>query len=385
MNVQRTVKLKLSVQEADKGSITETIERFNEAANYCAKWGFDHRTAGKRQVHNATYYEIREITGLPASLTTSARDVACEALRALKRAKLPEFRPNVAIRYNKRVLNLKLGQGRASIATVNGRVKATFNYPEYYEQYLEWDIKSSTLSNRGGTFYLHVTVEKEGPEPVEGDLLGIDRGIVNIAVLSNNVFFNSKVVKNIRARYAYLRRRLQSKGTRSAKRKLKKLAGREKRFMAGINHRISKAIAQMAYAVYALEDLKSIRVQKRRGKKFNAKLNSWAFYQLEQFLRYKAEALGKQVMLVDSRYTSQKCSMCGHLYKGNRHGNDFRCRRCGFRIHADLNAARNIAQAGMSGMGRLPVNQPIVAGNDELRESHGSDLSYKPLPSGRGR
>jgi len=70
--------------------------------------------------------------------------------------------------------------------------------------------------------------------------------------------------------------------------------------------------------------------------------------------------LRKHVLLMDARYTSQKCSECGHIYKGNREGSLFRCRKCGFELHADLNASRNIAQAGIYCLGRLPVNQPIV-------------------------
>jgi IS605 OrfB family transposase len=143
---------------------------------------------------------------------------------------------------------------------------------------------------------------------------------------------------------------------------LKKLAGREKRFMRDVNHCIAKEIAAKPFAVFALEDLKNIRVQKRRGKNFDRKLNSWAFFQLEQFLRYKTEAQGKSVILVDSRFTSQKCSRCGHTYKGNRKGNDYRCRNCGFHSHADRNAALNIAHAGISCLGRVVVKGPNVVG-----------------------
>lgn len=363
--MQRTLKLKLGVRPEDKDKLLKTIERFNLATNYCAEWGYENHTRSKRMVHDATYYEVREKFGLPASLTTSARDVACEAIRAVKLKKLPEFRLYSAIRYNRRVMNIWLDRKEVSIATINGRARASFVLPEYYEQYLGWRIKSSTLSYKNGTFFLHVTVERENPPAIEGEVLGIDRGIVNIAVCSNDKFFNSKEVKNTRAEYAYLRKRLQAKGTRSAKRKLKRLAGREKRFMATVNHCITKEIAGLPYAVYALEDLKSIRVQKRRGKRFDRKLNGWAFHQFEEFLRYKAEAHGKQVVLVDSRYSSQKCSRCGHTYKGNRRGADFRCRKCGYRNHADVNAAFNIAQAGRTGLGRLPVNEPIVSSSVE--------------------
>ena len=115
-------------------------------------------------------------------------------------------------------------------------------------------------------------------------------------------------MKNTRAKHAHLRKELQSKGTRSAKRTLKNFSGRERRFATDVNHCISKQIANSEHTVFALEDLSKIRVQKRRGKQFCRKLNSWSFYQLEQFIRYKAETLGKHVLLVDDRYTSQKCS-----------------------------------------------------------------------------
>ena len=71
--------------------------------------------------------------------------------------------------------------------------------------------------------------------------------------------------------------------------------------------------------------------------------------------------MGKSVVTIDPRYTSQKCSVCGHIQKGNRKGHSFKCVKCGFQIHADLNAARNIAVLGISGNGRLPVTQPYIA------------------------
>jgi putative transposase len=260
------------------------------------------------------------------------------------------------MRYNQRVITVNLIHGRATIASTKGRIKAAFFVPSHYSDYLEWTIKSSTISydRRNKVFYLHVSLEQNDPEKVTNiSVLGIDRGIVNIAVCSDNTFYNSKNIKNRRARYAYLRKELQSKGTHSAKRKLKRMSGEERRFVTDVNHCISKQIANSKYTVFALEDLRKIRVQKRRGKEFDRKLNNWSFYQLEQFVGYKAEALGKHVLLVDARYTSQKCSNCGHTYKGNREGFAFRCRKCGFELHADLNASRNIAQAGISCLSRL--------------------------------
>lgn len=130
--------------------------------------------------------------------------------------------------------------------------------------------------------------------------------------------------------------------------------------MKDVNHCISKEIVAMPYDVFALEDLTSIRVQTRRGKKFTRKLNNWSFYQLEEFIRYKADAIGKLVITVDPRFSSQKCSRCGNILKENRAGNAYHCHSCGLQLHADLNAARNIAQSGISCLSRLTVNPPSV-------------------------
>ncbi|MBU2559679.1 transposase, partial [archaeon] len=82
--MQRTIKLKLSIHTDAQDILIRTIEKFNLAANYCANWGFENHTSAKRKVHDATYYDVREKFSLPASLTTSARDVSCEALSNVK-------------------------------------------------------------------------------------------------------------------------------------------------------------------------------------------------------------------------------------------------------------------------------------------------------------
>ena len=83
--------------------------------------------------------------------------------------------------------------------------------------------------------------------------------------------------------------------------------------------------------------MKTVRKDQRR------EINNWSFFQLEQFLTYKAAAKGVGVVFVDARYTSQRCSKCGHIKKANRkYQSIFKCRKCGFSHNADLNAAKNI-------------------------------------------
>ena len=80
------------------------------------------------------------------------------------------------------------------------------------------------------------------------------------------------------------------------------------------------------------------------------------------------------VALVSAAHTSQRCSSCGHTAPNNRRSqSQFRCRKCGFSLNADLNAARNIAAkyrtaSGMTGADGLSVKQPNVGS----RASHGS-------------
>jgi IS605 OrfB family transposase len=368
----------------DAQSLAQTMRDYTKAFNTCAEWGFNNHSYNKVNIHNATYRHIRdEIPKFPSALVQCARDCACDALKASRCKSLPKRKDMSAMRYNQRVIRVRLDSGYASIATSHGRIRCNFIIPAYYRKYTNWTVKSSTLSlrNRDNTFYLGCQVESDStnqphdkesdnsPDSTDISILGIDRGIVNIAVCSDNTFYNSKQVKNIRAKYAKIRAELQSKGTRSATRKLRGLSGRERRFVTDVNHCISKQIVGTPYDVFAIENLTNIRSNTRshsnahgryRGKEFARKLNNWAFYELEQFIRYKAESVGKRVVHVDARYTSQKCSKCGYVHKSNRNGHKFKCRECGFELHSDLNAARNIAIAGMSGDGRLPVNQPNV-------------------------
>jgi putative transposase len=139
------------------------------------------------------------------------------------------------------------------------------------------------------------------------------------------------------------------------------VAGRERRFALDTNHVITKQIVKKpGYDVFAVEKL-NVRTRKENGKKFNKMLGGWSHRQLQSLLKYKAEDMGKIVIEVNPRYTSQRCSKCGYKHREKRNGLRFKCRQCGFELNADLNAARNIGQLGKSKLIRLQVNQPIVA------------------------
>jgi len=191
-------------------------------------------------------------------------------------------------------------------------------------------------------------------------VLGIDVGIKNIATLSNNIFFNSKKLRNIKGKYQKQKSDLQSKGTKSYKRKLKLISGKENRFVKNVNHIISKQIVNLPYTLFAMENIKHIKT-KRLNKTMRKNIGNWSFRKLMSFLEYKAERLGKSVIYINPRYTSQECSHCGFTDKNNRNNNLFHCNECGYELHADLNASRNIARIGISDFVQGAVNHPNVA------------------------
>jgi IS605 OrfB family transposase len=266
-----------------------------------------------------------------------------EAIKATKFKRVPKKKSTSGLRYDKRTMTLR-GQ-QLTLGCIGKRVSLILDVPEYFKEVFEvWDFCGATVTYTKNTkqFWVRLVFEAADPPQVTGETQGIDRGLYHQAVTSNGQFFSSSKIRGVQRRYLYNRRKLQEKGTRSAKRRLRAMSGREKRFIKDTNHCVSKKLAnQPGLAVFVVEDLSSIRTR-RRGKKMNKWLGSWAFYQQEQFLTYKAEALGKRVVHQDPRYTSQKCNVCKHIKRTNRNKSRFCCKNCGHKTHADLNAARNV-------------------------------------------
>ncbi|AKB77292.1 Mobile element protein [Methanosarcina horonobensis HB-1 = JCM 15518] len=246
-----------------------------------------------------------------------------------------------------------------SITTFSsGRKNYKIQNYDYAKQYFKepWKFAASkVVKHDNGDYYFHLTVSQEIEEPsIEeaSTFMGVDVGINYLAVASTTdkkcKFFAGGEIKNKRNIYSKMRARLQSKGTLSAKRVLKRLAGKEQRFMKDVNHCISKAIVKFAVqekvSVIGLEDLTDIRenTNGKLRKKQRYLHNSWAFRQLQSFVDYKAKQVGILVEYVNPEYTSQTCNRCNHISKNNIKGLRFHCEACGFELNADLNGARNI-------------------------------------------
>jgi len=147
-------------------------------------------------------------------------------------------------------------------------------------------------------------------------VLGVDFGIVNIATDRLGNQHSGARVEAYRERYAKRRATLQRVGTKAAKRRLKTMSGKQRRFQKHENHRISKRIvatAERAGLSIGLEDLKGIREQVKASKAQRKRLHNWSFGQLRAFVESKATRAGVPVVAIDPRSTSKECSVCGYI------------------------------------------------------------------------
>ena len=355
-----TLKIRLYPSFEQTKQLLRTMERFNAACNVISKIAFENKTFGKIALQRLCYYQIRDEFKLSAQMVVRAIGKVAESYSDKnKRDTLHTFKPHGAIVYDDRILTVK-SIDTVSILTLDGRIFVPMAVCEYHASIINNALRVRGQADLGyidGKFYLFLVAElPDKPENVREGFLGVDLGIAKIATTSDGKFYSGAKVKNIRRRYFRLRQRLQTKGTKSAVRKLKQRRRKESRFAADVNHCISKRLVEVAKGTQraiVLEDLKGIRERAKKGtrktvcKTMRQALSSWSFYQLRQFIEYKAKAAGVLVIYVDPRNTSRTCSKCGHVDKKSRKDQEhFVCTACGHALNADINAALNIARRG---------------------------------------
>ncbi len=362
----RTICIKLDV-DGHEATLAATQRAFNAAATWIARVCWDEGITNTNTAHHRAYGETRLAYGLGAQLAVCARAKAVEAIKgvqAKRRETCPHFGPRGSVRYDARTYRL-MSLDRVSLNTLEGRVVCRLLLgTRQHEMLVEpaWEVGGADLVWRAGIYYLHVTQSREAPseQVPDGGTLGVDLGIVNLATDSEGEHFTGTIVHLVRSRYHLRRQRLQKADTKNAKRRLRQLRHREARFQKDINHCISKALvhkAAVSRKAIALEDLSGIRERTTVRREHRYARHSWAFFQLRQYLTYKAAWAGVPVYLVDPRNTSRTCSACGHCEKANRKSQaEFLCQRCGFATNADENAALNISR-----IQRAAVNRPMAA------------------------
>jgi putative transposase len=351
LGMQLTIKIKLLPNTSQKDVLLRTFTAFNKAANVAAKTGFDGKVFSQPSIHKLCYASLRTEFGLTAQLAVRAIGKAVECFKRDKK-KCPKFRDRSAIVYDQRIMSFK-GLTHVSLASVDGRLLIPMVIAGYQSSKLQAAIKvgQADLVYIKGVFYLLLSAKFEDTPKIEtSGILGVDLGVAKIAVDSEGNTYTGDAVEAKRVWAQGRRDILQSVGTKSAKRRLKRLSGHEANFRRTTNHQVARKIVDTAKArnfSISIEYLSGIRRRARFRKSQRAKMSAWSFLQLRSFIEYKAAIEGLSVVVVDPRNTSRTCSVCGHCEKANRKSQaKFECLKCGHSENADANAAKNIRTRG---------------------------------------
>jgi IS605 OrfB family transposase len=350
----RTVRVAVPFTDGQKAALSQTADDYNHAWGEAVAWCVENKTANRTRMQKALYHPLRGKHPLmPSQFVVKVLKDAAGAVKSWN-SNNPSKRWELKAARSKRTLplDLRLMSLRGALLTVSTRVGAKrartlIEIPAWFQnRYPDKRLVAAKLTLDGpGGLVAHLVYNLPVP-PVKagGEVVGVDRGLHKIAVTSKGGEHSGKRIRAIRRKYQHNRTTAQRKGTRSAKRRLKAMSGREKRFARDVNHQISKQMAlDPDVSVYVLEDLTGLRGKTPgRDKSTRRWIGQWPFHQLAFMLEYKCQAEGKQVVYVNRAYTSQRCNRCGYTDRNNRRKGRFKCKRCGHRANADLNAARNI-------------------------------------------
>jgi putative transposase len=363
MKLVAAIRLLPTPEQAD--CLLATLTRCNEAATWLAQAGHDSKIFGQYALHKMAYADMRSRFGLTAQAAVRTIAKVADAFK-VNRNMAPIFRPDAAQPYDDRIMRFTKG-GSVSLWTLQGRVVVLVVMGEHQRRLIDYRKGEADLCLVRGKWFLAATCDVPETEPFEADdWLGIDLGITSLAVDSDGTAHSGEAVERARRHHQKRRRGLQKCGTKAAKRRLRRLAGKQRRFQAHHNHCLSKRLvgdAERTGRGIALEQLKGIRARvTARGSEPRARLGNWGFGQLAAFIAYKAKRAGVPVVLVDPRNTSRECASCGCVDKRNRPSQAiFKCIGCGHEANADINAARNIRQRGRAGQGKVMAPEVLAA------------------------
>ena len=392
-----TAKLKLLTTPEQAQALCTMQLAYRDGLNAASRYAFEQgKTSNVMKLHKGMYTELRTYYRLPSQLACSVERQVAATYKGLwtkllknqehRRKKITKKRfkgleqppkyssPTMQYTYERDYTFQR--DSRISLGTLHGRISIPY---QGYDKHLTLIQHGATIGDAKlwydkpkKTFYLLVSLTIDVPEPncdQFTEVVGVDVGIRYLAVTSTSTgkatFYPGKRVQHRANLYARLRKRLQQKGTRGAKRWLRRIGQRERRLKLQADHTIATQIIQQhPHALIGLEHLTDIRERTKRRKhrhkkhgngyervapkmrKTNRVHSQWSFAELHTLISYKAVLAGSLAIKVDADYTSKACPMCGHTADENRpcKGLRFICQnpKCGYTLHADLVGARNV-------------------------------------------
>lgn len=390
--MQQTITIKVRIKPESKSDIQaleSSMERYRQGCDEVSRYIFDHDfEMSQTELNQSLYQQLRTRYHLKSQMAQSAIRTVVASYRTLRtQMKQHPYRYSIKteagytkysvprnlywlwepVGFKRPQLDLQRKRdwsiskdGTLSINTIYGRIHVPF-VCRGFDKYMDgtWQFGTAKIRCRKNKWYMYISASKNLPDIAKEQIkhvVGIDRGLRFLATAydeqGKTMFFDGKQAIRKRRKFKRLRQQLQSRNTKSAKRRLKKVGQRENRYMTDINHCLSKTLADHfgPNTLFVLEDLTDVRsATEKVAKDQRYEQVSWAFSQLEQFLAYKAHLAGSEVIHVSAKYTSQRCPKCGRIRKANRdhHKHLYTCDRCGYASNDDRIGAMNIWQLGM--------------------------------------
>ena len=362
MNLTLTAKVRILPNEEQQSLLLKTRKAYMDACNEVSDYISSTHILNVAMLNQALYCSLREKYGLRSQMAQSVLRTVVARYKAILENQHEWIRPEFKHAELDLVWNrdYSLKAEVFSVNTLEGRVKFPF-FSQGMESYFDgsWKFGTAKLVTKHGKWFFHIPMTKDIPEVSDAgisNIVGVDLGINFLAVSYDSQgktkFFHGRHIKQKRAQYKKTRKSLQKKRTPSARRRLKKIGQREHRWMSDVNHQVSKALAAQnpSGSLFVLEDLTGIRqATEKVALKHRYETVSWSFYDLQEKLRYKARRNHSAVILVDPKYTSQRCPKCGHIHKLNRNKKThiFTCRKCGYQSNDDRIGAMNLYRKGI--------------------------------------
>src|SRR5262245_20617884 len=250
--MQRTICIQLQPSPIQAAALVETSRQFTAAFNLFVEFGWCERVSNATKLHFLAYYAVRQaLPELNSNLTNTARAKAAEALRSafsLRKEWERVSQPHSDAcppRYNLHTYRLDWESRTVRLSLVGGRQTIRFRIPDYSAKYAGCSTDTADLIHRDGRWWLHVVVSVPAPaiEPID-QVVGVDLGLSRPAVTSSGRFLGRRAWKAIEGRLFKLKRTLQARGTKSAKRHLRRVRHRQARFRRNADHILSKHVVQ---------------------------------------------------------------------------------------------------------------------------------------------
>lgn len=371
-----TAKVQIIVSPDQRQMLDKTLEAYRQACNFVANYIYQTHDLKQLSLNKALYYRLRENYGLKSQMAQSVLKTVIARFKTILENQnkwiKPKFKkPQYDLVWNR---DYSLNDELFSVNTLSGRVKLSY-FKKAMEKYFDenYTFGTAKLVKKRGKYFLHIPVTTDIPESLDSNIcnvVGIDRGINFIIATYDSKhksgFVSGKTIKQKRAKFKALRKKLQQRQTSSARRRLKAIGQRENRWMQDVNHCVSKALVESnpKHTLFVLEDLTGIRAATERVQRKDRYVSvSWSFYDLEKKIKYKAVLNESSVINIDPHYTSQTCPICGHTEKTNRNKkkHTFCCKNCGYTSNDDRIGAMNLYRMGINYLADSQVPDTVTS------------------------